>query len=155
MTFTSVNPHDPADVLGEWQPAGPAEAAAAVSRATAAAAGWRQAPGAARAKALSDTATALEQRSAEVTDLVVREVGKPLSEARGEGDHVRLAYDGKDLEIMTTGNFHEHLKELLIHIIKAVASWSGIAHVACGQTTWQSEEEIGRASCRERVSSPV
>ena len=36
-----------------------------------------------------------------------------LSEARGEGDHVRLAYDGKDLEIMTTGNVHEHLKELL------------------------------------------
>ena len=41
-------------------------------------------PGAARAKALSDAATALEQRSAEITDLVVREVGKPLSEARGE-----------------------------------------------------------------------
>jgi Uma2 family endonuclease len=63
-----------------------------------------------------------------------------LSEARGEGDHVRLTYDGKDLEIMTTGNVHEHLKELLIHIIKAVASWLGIAHVACGQTTWQSED---------------
>ena len=41
---------------------------------------------------------------------------------------------------MTTGNVHEHLKELLIRIIHAVASWCGIAHVACGQTTWQSEE---------------
>ena len=38
MTFTSVNPHDPSDVVGEWQPAGPAEAAAAVSRAVTAAA---------------------------------------------------------------------------------------------------------------------
>lgn len=84
MTFTSVNPHDPAEVLGEWQPAGPAEAEAAVSRAVRAAAGWRDAPGAARAKALSDAAIALEQRSAEITSLVVREVGKPLSEARGE-----------------------------------------------------------------------
>ena len=84
MTFTSVNPHDPADVLGEWQPAGPEGAEAAVGRAVVAASGWRQAPGAARAKALSDAATALEQRSAEITDLVVREVGKPLSEARGE-----------------------------------------------------------------------
>ena len=63
-----------------------------------------------------------------------------LSDARREGGNIRLAYDGKDLEIMTTGNVHEHLKELLIHIIHAVASWCGIAHVACGQTTWQSEE---------------
>ncbi len=84
MTFTSVNPHDPADVLGEWQAAGPTEAAAAASRAATAAAGWREAPAAVRAKALSDAAAALEQRSAEITGLVVREVGKPLSEARGE-----------------------------------------------------------------------
>jgi acyl-CoA reductase-like NAD-dependent aldehyde dehydrogenase len=84
MTFTSVNPHDPADVLGEWQPAGPAGADAAVSRAVAAAAIWRDTPGPARAKALSDAAAALEQRSAEITALVVREVGKPVSEARGE-----------------------------------------------------------------------
>ena len=48
MTFTSVNPHDPADVLGEWQPAGPAEAQAAVGRAATAAAGWRETPAAAR-----------------------------------------------------------------------------------------------------------
>jgi acyl-CoA reductase-like NAD-dependent aldehyde dehydrogenase len=84
MTFTSVNPHDPADVLGEWQTAGPAGAEAAVGRAASAAAVWRDVPGAARAKALSDAATALEQRSDDVTSLVVREVGKPLSEARGE-----------------------------------------------------------------------
>src|SRR5580692_10324181 len=84
MTFTSVNPHDPADVLGEWEPAGPAEAQAAVTRAVAASAAWREVPGAGRAKALSDAATALEQRSADITSLVVHEVGKPLSEARGE-----------------------------------------------------------------------
>jgi acyl-CoA reductase-like NAD-dependent aldehyde dehydrogenase len=84
MTFTSVNPHDPADILGEWQPAGPEAADAAVTRAVAAAAGWRDTPGAARAKALSDAASALERRAAEITSLVVREVGKPLSEARGE-----------------------------------------------------------------------
>jgi aldehyde dehydrogenase (NAD+) len=84
MTFTSLNPHNPADVVGEWEPAGPADAAAAVSRAVLAAASWRETPGPARAKALSDAASALEQRSAEVSDLVIREVGKPASEARGE-----------------------------------------------------------------------
>ena len=84
MTFTSVNPHDPSDVLGEWEPAGPAEAEAAVSRAVTAAAAWRETPAPARAKAQSDAAGVLEQRSAEITGLIVREVGKPVSEARGE-----------------------------------------------------------------------
>ncbi|HEX9033379.1 MAG TPA: aldehyde dehydrogenase family protein [Streptosporangiaceae bacterium] len=84
MTFTSVSPHDPADVLGEWESAGSAGADAAVSRAMKAAPVWRDTPGAARAKALGDAATALEQRAGQVTDLVIREVGKPLSEARGE-----------------------------------------------------------------------
>ncbi|MGI9009145.1 MAG: aldehyde dehydrogenase family protein [Streptosporangiaceae bacterium] len=84
MSFTSVNPHDPADVLGEWEAAGPAGADAAVARARAAAPAWRDTPGAARAKALSDAAAALQSRSVELTDLVIREVGKPATEARGE-----------------------------------------------------------------------
>ena len=84
MTFTSVNPHNPADVLGEWQAADAAEAAAAADRAVAAAAVWRETPGPARATALSDAASALERRAAEITDLVIREVGKPASEAKGE-----------------------------------------------------------------------
>jgi len=83
-TFTSVNPHDPADVLGEWESAGEAGADAAVGRAVKAAQVWRDTPAAARARALGDAASALEQRAAEVTDLVVREVGKPVTEARGE-----------------------------------------------------------------------
>ncbi|HXP19820.1 MAG TPA: aldehyde dehydrogenase family protein [Streptosporangiaceae bacterium] len=84
MTFTSVNPHDPADVLGEWEAAGRPGADAAVGRALKAAQEWRETPGAARAKALGDAAAAVERRAAELTDLVVREVGKPLTEARGE-----------------------------------------------------------------------
>jgi hypothetical protein len=35
-----------------------------------------------------------------------------LSRAIGEGQHIRLAYDGKDLEIMTMGRVHEDFKEL-------------------------------------------
>jgi alpha-ketoglutaric semialdehyde dehydrogenase len=84
MTFTSVNPHDPADVVGEWAPAGQTGADAAVRRALHAAQVWRNTAAAARGKALGDAAGLLEQRAAEITHLVVREVGKPLSEARGE-----------------------------------------------------------------------
>src|SRR5450755_1780147 len=84
MTFTSVNPHDPADTIGEWETAGERAADAAVGRALRAALGWRDTSAAARARALGEAAGALEQRTAEVTAMVVREVGKPLSEARGE-----------------------------------------------------------------------
>jgi aldehyde dehydrogenase (NAD+) len=84
MTFASVNPHDPADVLGRWEAVAGGDVDAVVERAVKAAEVWRGTPGAVRAKALGDAATALEQRAAEVTDLVVREVGKPVSEARGE-----------------------------------------------------------------------
>jgi alpha-ketoglutaric semialdehyde dehydrogenase len=84
MTFTSVNPHDPADVLGEWEPSGRDGAAAAADRAARAGLVWRDMPGAARARALADAAAALEARTDEVTGLVIREVGKPVTEARGE-----------------------------------------------------------------------
>jgi aldehyde dehydrogenase (NAD+) len=84
MSFASVNPSDPADVIGEWAEADGAEVAAAVARARAAAAEWAGAAAPARAAALGNAAGALAERAAEVTDLVIREVGKPRSEAAGE-----------------------------------------------------------------------
>ena len=62
-----------------------------------------------------------------------------LSEATGESQHVRLAYDGKDLEIMVTSNIHEYWKELLIKIVNAVTSGLDIDYVSCGETTWKTE----------------
>jgi len=62
-----------------------------------------------------------------------------LSEAAGEGQHVRLAYDGKDLEIMVTSNVHENLKELVGKIVSAVVSGLDIDCVSCGETTWNTE----------------
>ena len=84
MTFTSVSPHDPADVIGEWQAADGPEVTGTVERARQAAATWRRAPAAERCAALGAAAAALERRAAEVTALTVREVGKPVTEARAE-----------------------------------------------------------------------
>ncbi|HMF38862.1 MAG TPA: Uma2 family endonuclease [Isosphaeraceae bacterium] len=61
-----------------------------------------------------------------------------LSEAIGEGQHVRLIYDGKDLEIMVTGHVHEHYKELLGTIVKAVTMGREVGVVSCGETTWKT-----------------
>ena len=40
-----------------------------------------------------------------------------LSDEIGEGQHVHLTYDGRDLEIMTTGYLHEDFKELLSRLV--------------------------------------
>ena len=62
-----------------------------------------------------------------------------LSEATGDGQHVRLAFDGKDLEIMVTSNIHENWKELLIKIVNALTSWLNIDCVSCGESTWKTD----------------
>jgi hypothetical protein len=76
--------------------------------------------------------------------IVIRDVGRDayqrLSEAIGERQHIRLAYDGKDLEIMVTTNVHEHFKELLGKLVNAVTLALEIDHVICGETTWDTEE---------------
>ena len=84
MSFASVNPHDPADVIGEWPAADQAEVTAAVGRAAEVAPDWAHAGGPARATALGNAANALAERAGEVTEQVIREVGKPRSEAAGE-----------------------------------------------------------------------
>src|SRR5260370_40720750 len=84
MTFTSVNPHNPADVIGEWQAAGADGADAVVGRAMDAARAWADTPGSTMASALSDPASALEQRAADITDLVILEVCQPVSASRRE-----------------------------------------------------------------------
>jgi delta 1-pyrroline-5-carboxylate dehydrogenase len=56
MTITSRNPHNPADVVGEWQPAGGAEVGPVIDRAAGAATGWADTPAAARAAALASMA---------------------------------------------------------------------------------------------------
>ena len=63
------------------------------------------------------------------------EAYRSLSQAYSDGEHIRLAFDGKDLEIMTTGNLNENLKELISRIVTALVSWVGIAFVSFGEAT--------------------
>jgi Uma2 family endonuclease len=61
-----------------------------------------------------------------------------LSRAMSEGEHIRLAYDGKDLEIMVTSNLHENWKDLFGKIVSAVTSWRQIPCVSNGEATWET-----------------
>jgi Uma2 family endonuclease len=76
--------------------------------------------------------------------IVIRGVGwhvyDCLSEAIGEGQHVRLAYDGEDLEIMTAGYPHENYKEFLGQIVTAVSAAAEIPRKKAGETTWKRPE---------------
>jgi aldehyde dehydrogenase (NAD+) len=82
--FTSTAPADPADVVGEFAETAPAAVGEAVASAGRAARAWGAGPAHARSAALTAAAAALEAAAPELTALVVREVGKPLTEARGE-----------------------------------------------------------------------
>jgi aldehyde dehydrogenase (NAD+) len=80
----SVSPQAPSDVVVSVPDCAPAEVAAAVDRSRAAGPEWARGPAPARADALHACAAALQGAAAEVADLVVREVGKPIAEARAE-----------------------------------------------------------------------
>ena len=60
-----------------------------------------------------------------------------------EGSGVRVAFDGTDVEIMTTSPEHEDFKELLGKFVGLVAEELGVPHKSMGETTWK-REGVGR-----------
>ena len=80
----SINPHQPSDVIGEFKETGHRGVEEAVARAREAFLEWSEQPAANRGGALAQMANELEERAEELAQLVVREVGKPISEARAE-----------------------------------------------------------------------
>ena len=80
----SLNPSNRADVIGHVPESSDQEIHAAVCSASKAALRWKAAPGGERARHLRAWARALEERSEELAQAVCREVGKPITEARGE-----------------------------------------------------------------------
>ncbi|MGC8642839.1 MAG: Uma2 family endonuclease [Isosphaeraceae bacterium] len=53
------------------------------------------------------------------------------------GSPVRVAFDGKDMEIMVTGPLHDDYADLLDQFVKAVAGELGIRMRPLRQTTWK------------------
>jgi acyl-CoA reductase-like NAD-dependent aldehyde dehydrogenase len=80
----SRSPQRPDELLLEVEATSAEGVAAAVARARGAARGWAAAPALERSSALTAAADALAGAAGEVTDLMVREVGKPVSEAAAE-----------------------------------------------------------------------
>ncbi|MDG4536134.1 aldehyde dehydrogenase family protein [Streptomyces sp. AV19] len=83
-TVVSRNPADPREVVVSTAAAGAAATARAVDGARTAQAAWATGGAAARSAALGRAAAAIEDAAGELAALTVREVGKPLTEARAE-----------------------------------------------------------------------
>jgi alpha-ketoglutaric semialdehyde dehydrogenase len=83
-TLQSRSPQDQDDVVVEAPEAGRDEVAAAFEAARAAGREWAGSHATVRATALNAAADAIQAAHAELADLIVREVGKPVVEARQE-----------------------------------------------------------------------
>lgn len=83
-TITSRSPQDPADVVAQAPELDRAGVARAADAARAAAAAWAAESAAVRAGALTGAAESIATAADELAALIVREVGKPIAEARGE-----------------------------------------------------------------------
>lgn len=83
-TVTSRSPQDPSDVVVEVGAVGPSEVECLTRRAGQAARLWRRCPAPQRADALAGAAEVVAASAEQLTALIVREVGKPVTEARAE-----------------------------------------------------------------------
>jgi aldehyde dehydrogenase (NAD+) len=83
-TFSSVSPADPADVLGEFPRSGPEDVSAAVEAADRAFKVWSRMPAPKRGEILYRVAEIIRERKEELAQIMTREMGKVLNEARGD-----------------------------------------------------------------------
>ncbi len=83
-TFENINPADTRDVVGLLQDSDAADVDAAVQAGQKAFPAWASMPAPARGKILLKAAAILEGRIAEMGDLLAREEGKTIGEAKGE-----------------------------------------------------------------------
>ena len=84
MSFESVNPARPAEVVGTFDEATSADVDRAVALATDAQRAWARVPVPARAEVIAQAGRVLADRKAELARLVSREAGKILVEAGGD-----------------------------------------------------------------------
>ena len=84
QTFENRNPADRRDLIGRFPRSGAEDVARAVDAAARGFERWRRTPAPARGDVLRRVGDLLSARKEELADLMTREMGKPLSETRGD-----------------------------------------------------------------------
>ena len=84
------------------------------------------------------------------------DVYERLIRATPERTAIRMAYDGKDLEIMVKGPVHDHYSHFLDRLIQVTAGVRRIRRVSLGETTWiRPEIERGLEADRCYLFDPA
>jgi len=164
VAVTVLNPATE-EPIAELPEAGLEEADAAVARAGASFPAWRAVAPADRVRLLRRLATLVEEHAEELALLETRNVGKPISDSRGEVGMVADVFhfysgavDKHHGETIPVGGgidmtFREPLGVVGLivpwNFPLNIASWKLGPALACGNTVVL--KQIGRASCRERV----
>jgi aldehyde dehydrogenase (NAD+) len=132
-TFRSINPADTSDELGEFPASDARDVEEAVLAADRAFRKWSRVPAPKRGELLFDVAALIKQRKEELAQLMTREMGKVLKEARGdvqEGIDMTyyIAAEGRRLLGYTTPSelSHKHCLAIRRPIgrIAAVTPWN-------------------------------
>jgi len=82
--YTSINPANKDEIVGYVQKSSEKELNEAVASAKEAQASWRKLSGAARGEYLYKVAAVMEEKIEEIAEIMTREMGKTLPEAKGE-----------------------------------------------------------------------
>ena len=95
-------------------------------------------------KVRAKRAIRLPDRADEEKRIVLPDVGWEvydlLSASLRDGSPIRMTYDGKDLEIMTTSDIHDNFRSLMGLIVHEVTVALDIPHTGSGSTTWKRPE---------------
>lgn len=142
-TLSSINPADPAQVIGVIASASPEHAARAITSAQAAQRKWRATPFAERADILRRAAAIMQQSRFALAAWEVYEVGKPWAEADGDvceaidfcnfyaSEMMRLGPPQKTDDVPGELNFSHYLPRGLGVVI---APWNFPLAILCGMT---------------------
>ena len=66
-----------------------------------------------------------------------------IVDAVAEGENCRVAYDGKDIELMNVGPVHDSYGEILGLFVNLVAEELGVDLRGTRSTTWRQEIKAG------------
>jgi aldehyde dehydrogenase (NAD+) len=83
-TFDDVNPADTRDIIGKFPKSAPADVQRAVESAQRGFRIWSQTPAPARGDVLRRVGDLMVERKEQIANLMTREMGKPLTETRGD-----------------------------------------------------------------------
>lgn len=133
-----INPADPSDVIARVPLSTTADAEAAIAAAKAAFPAWKRTSAVKRGQLLVKAARLLEERKDGLIELLTREQGKPLAEARGEVPRVVdfwswMGHQGGSLQGITAPTENDTIQAMTLReplgVVSLITPWNFPANI--------------------------